>query len=362
VPDETSIYRLLQQHLDRQAVGFPAAKSGADIRLLQHLFTPEEAGLALHLSYKPEPEPAIARRAAAEFTRDRAAELLESMFRKGAIGWKTKDGASHWHVLPLIVGMYEGQDGAPGAAFLADASAYLRTPGFRAAFAQVQPSQMRTVPIGKSIPVEHAAATYDSIRGLVEASRGPFAVLPCICREARAMKGRKCAQTSRRETCLALAGTAAAILRRGHGREIDRDEVMSILDQNESDGLVLQPSNAQRPEFVCSCCGCCCGILFFQKVLPHPADLWTSSYRAAVRAEICVRCGRCVSRCQVNAVALSGPEATASIDPGRCIGCGLCVPTCPSGAVHLARKEQAAVPPEDEEALYDAVKANRRGA
>jgi len=49
---DDSIYRSLQEHLDKQAVGFPSVKSGADIRLLKRLFTPDEARLALHLSYK----------------------------------------------------------------------------------------------------------------------------------------------------------------------------------------------------------------------------------------------------------------------------------------------------------------------
>jgi len=35
-----SLYRRLQQHLDRMPVGFPATQSGVEIRILQRLFTP----------------------------------------------------------------------------------------------------------------------------------------------------------------------------------------------------------------------------------------------------------------------------------------------------------------------------------
>ena len=52
---DDTIYRSLQKHLDKQAVGFPAAWSGAEIRLLKRLFAPDEAKLALHLTYKYEP-------------------------------------------------------------------------------------------------------------------------------------------------------------------------------------------------------------------------------------------------------------------------------------------------------------------
>ena len=37
------IFRKLQKHLDKQPVGYPAVKSGADIRLLKYFFEPEEA-------------------------------------------------------------------------------------------------------------------------------------------------------------------------------------------------------------------------------------------------------------------------------------------------------------------------------
>ena len=49
------IYVKLQRHLDKQPVGFPATRSGAEINILKHIFTPEEAEIALGLTYKPEP-------------------------------------------------------------------------------------------------------------------------------------------------------------------------------------------------------------------------------------------------------------------------------------------------------------------
>ena len=35
---EEKVYRDLQKHLDKQAVGFPATKSGVELRILKHLF------------------------------------------------------------------------------------------------------------------------------------------------------------------------------------------------------------------------------------------------------------------------------------------------------------------------------------
>lgn len=357
-----TIYRLLQRHLDKQAVGFPAAWSGADIRLLKRLFSPDEAKLALYLTYKPEPTGTISERAAGEFSAEQAAFLFDSMFTKGAIGWKEKDGTGHWYVLPLVVGMYEGKDGAPSPEFLDDTDAYFKALSFGKAFIAVTPPQMRTIPIRKSIPVEHHIATYDHIRAVVQNSPGPFVVLPCICRRSKAMKNKPCAKTSRDETCLAFGDMARMVLRRKHCREVTRDDVLEILRQNEHDGLVLQPANTRQPEFVCSCCGCCCGMLSYQKRLPHPVDFWSSNYYAEVSAEACSQCGACVSRCQVGAVTLTGPSGAAKVNLSRCIGCGLCVPSCPSEAVRLNKKDPEAVPPANDEDLYDEVMANKKGA
>ena len=49
------VYAKLQKHLDNQAIGFPATRSGVEIKILKHIFTPEEAEIACCLSYKFEP-------------------------------------------------------------------------------------------------------------------------------------------------------------------------------------------------------------------------------------------------------------------------------------------------------------------
>ena len=354
------VCRALQEHLDRQAVGFPATPSGAEIRLLKKLFTPDEARLALHLSYKPTSGERIIEAASPAFKREQAVALLESMESKGAIGWKEKDAKGHWFLLPMVVGMYEGQDGRIIPEIQIEADAYLGSRQWGIAMLSAAPSQMRTVPVGIDIPVQNYIASYDQIRAIVEKARGPFVVLPCICRESAAWKGRPCQKTARAETCMGLGHAAVAMLRRKHGREISRDEAVSILRENEKDGLVLQPSNAQDPAFVCSCCGCCCGMLGMQKNLPHPLSFWTTNFFAVVDREACRGCGKCVKRCQVNGMALRESLKKAEVDLNRCIGCGVCTTTCPSHAIRLEKRATETVPPADEEELYDRIHNGRK--
>jgi len=354
-------YRRLQRHLDGQALGFPAARSGADLRFLKRMFGPDEARLALHLSFRPATLPRIMRTAGEEFTESRAAELLESMLAKGSIGSRDTGEGESWFLLPMVVGMFEAQDGRPSKEFLRDAMAYMGTKAYGKSLLAAQPSQMRTIPIGESIAAEHSVATWDRVSEIIGRASPPFVILPCICRETSAMRGSSCRVTSRTETCLAMGSMAATILKRGSGREIGRSEALSIIAENQKDGLVLQPANAREPEFICSCCGCCCGMLRIQKMLPHPIDFWTAGHLARVDAEKCTGCGACVRKCQVDAVLLKGSPPRAVVAGTRCIGCGLCVTACPVDAVRLESREDAPTPPQNYDDLYETIAANRKG-
>jgi electron transport complex protein RnfB len=360
---DQAIYRLLQRHLDKQPVGFPAALSGADLRFLKRVFTPEEAQVALHLSYKPASLAEIIVKAAHQFSATQTEGLLESMFRKGAIGWKEKDKVGRWYLVPVVVGIYEAaQDGEVSPEFMADVDAYLTTYSFGRAFLHVKPSQMRTIPVNKSIPLSHPIAGYEQVRGIVGEAPGPFVVLKCICREKMAMKGKPCVKTKRKETCFAMNSFGAMVLKRGHGREISRDEALELFHQSEADGLVLQPANFEKPEFICSCCGCCCGMLKYQKFLPNPVDFWSNHFQATVDESVCSACGKCVTRCQVNAVTLTNSGGKASVNLQRCIGCGLCATTCPSKAISLQEKPQERILPKDEDALYEEIMRHKKSA
>jgi electron transport complex protein RnfB len=53
-PNE-DVYIQLQKHLDNQAIGFPATRSGVELKILKHIFSPQEAEIASYLSYRMEP-------------------------------------------------------------------------------------------------------------------------------------------------------------------------------------------------------------------------------------------------------------------------------------------------------------------
>ncbi len=59
---EEKIYNDLQKYLDRLPISYPATESGVELRILKHLFTPEEAEIAINLSMQLEPLERIYRR------------------------------------------------------------------------------------------------------------------------------------------------------------------------------------------------------------------------------------------------------------------------------------------------------------
>jgi electron transport complex protein RnfB len=356
------VYIKLQRHLDSQAVGFPATKSGSEIRILKHIFTPQEADIATCLTYKLEPLETVFERARHLVeSPEKLAELLDRIEGKGGIESKIRGSKRFYCNAPLVVGMYEYQLGKLTPEFIKDFDEYTSDKTFGVEFLSTKLPQMRTIPIAKSIQAQHNVSTFDEVAVLMQQAEAPFAILECVCRQKKTLLGEPCKVTDRKETCLAVGSMAQAFLRSGIGREIALDESMSILEQNQKQGLVLQPSNTEKAEFICSCCGCCCGMLGMHKNLPKPVDFWASNYYAVVDTDACDGCGTCEKRCQVGAVSVSVKKQQSSVDLNRCIGCGLCVPTCPNKAISLQKKPTEVIPPQTKEDLLDIIMSHKKG-
>ncbi len=359
---EDQAYVRLQKHLDRHPVGFPAVKSGAEIRVLKHIFTPREAEIATCLHYKPEPLETVFERAKQLIgSAEELAAVLDGIEKKGGLETRIRDGRKYYCNAPLVVGMYEFQASRLTPEFVRDFDEYVSDMKFGIEFLSTELPQMRTIPIGKSITPQNHVGTFDQVLSLLEKSEGPFAIVECICRKKREMSGKPCKVTERKETCLALGHMAASAAVTASGREITREEAIEIIEQNQKEGLVLQTSNTGCADFICSCCGCCCGMLSIHRSLPKPVDFWASNFYAAVDAALCDGCGVCAGRCQVGAVRADAKKQPAVVNLDRCIGCGLCVPTCPKQAISLQKKPEEIRPPETREDLLDIIMANKKG-
>ncbi|MGA8282103.1 MAG: 4Fe-4S ferredoxin, partial [Desulfobacterales bacterium] len=180
------IYARLQKHLDSQAVGFPATRSGVEIKILKHIFTPEEAEITSYLNYKPEPVQTIFGRVGHLVeTPEELEVLLDRIQKKGGIESKIKNGLTHYCCAPLVVGMYELQIGRLTPEFIKDFNEYTSNKKFGIEFLSTKLPQMRTIPVSKSIHPQHYVSTFDEVTSLLQQAEEPFAIIECICRKKK---------------------------------------------------------------------------------------------------------------------------------------------------------------------------------
>jgi Pyruvate/2-oxoacid:ferredoxin oxidoreductase delta subunit len=257
--------------------------------------------------------------------------------------------------------MYEYQLNRLTPEFLKDFNAYTSDRNFGIAFLSTERPQMRTIPVAKSIHPQQAVSTFDEVAILLQQAEEPFVIIECICRKKKSMEGAPCRVTDRKETCLAVGDMARMALASDIGREITRENAMAVIAQNQKDGLVLQPSNTAKAEFICSCCGCCCGMLRLHKDLPKPLDFWATNFHAVVDGNTCEGCGNCEESCQVAAVKVCEKEQVAVVNRDRCIGCGICVSSCPTESISLLKNPVETIPPKNREELFDILMDRKKG-
>jgi Pyruvate/2-oxoacid:ferredoxin oxidoreductase delta subunit len=326
------VYERLADFLDTLPAGYPKTEDGRELDLLRRLFSPDEAELFQQLSLILEPARVIARRV--ERPPDELAEQLESMARRGLVySIHPSEGEPKYMAIQFAIGIFEFQVGQLDREMAGETSAYLNT--LPPTFWERMP-QLRTIPVGESIPTGSTVMIYEQAEKLVR-SQEKIRVNPCICRKQKRLLGEGCDKPL--ESCLVFGSGADYYGRLGVGRAIDQEEALSILAQAEEAGLVLQPSNTQKATVICCCCGDCCEVLAIAKRHPRPAEILVSPFRAVVDEVLCSACGDCEFRCQMDAIAVEDGYAVVNRD--RCIGCGLCVTDCPDEAVTLMRKPEA---------------------
>jgi len=327
------IYRDLREQMDQYSFGFPATASGIELRILEQLFTEEEAKMYLNLSMKLETPEAVAKRIGRNL--DQAAALLERMFERGLI-FRLKTGDSiKYAAVAFVVGSFEYQLKTMDEEFADLYDRYLLEAFGKDGVAVGPP--LRTIPVNKSISHAWPVAPYDDVKRIF-ASKEAICVADCICRVQRGLLKSGCDKPL--EVCFQFGSHAQYYVDRGLGRFITLEEALHIIDQCEEAGLVPQPFISQDSGGLCNCCGDCCQVLRSIKLHPKPAEKVLSNHYVEVNPDSCSGCETCISRCQMEAIKI-GTDDVAEVDLDRCIGCGLCVTTCPDEALLLKVKPES---------------------
>lgn len=327
-----SIYIKLREQLDQYSVGFPKTASGIELKILQKLFTPEEAAMYLDMTMMLEAPQAVAERTGR--APEAVSALLERMAARGLIFRQRKNGDVRYAAVAFVIGSYEFQLKNMDRELAEMMEAYLEeglldfTPG-----KNILP--LRTIPVHKSITVSHPVSPYAQAREIIK-TKETIALSDCICRVQQELLDKGCGKP--KEVCLSFGSHADYYVDNKLGRYITQQEALEVLDRCEAAGLVNQPANMINPGGMCNCCGDCCGVLRTLNKLPKPAEAVFNDYWAHVNPELCTGCETCLDRCQMAAIDMV--DGIAVVNQDRCIGCGLCVTTCPTEAAQLELKPE----------------------
>jgi len=344
------IYQQLAKHLEKLPGGFARSKSGADLRILQRLFSPGEAFVACHLALLPEDAQVVAYRSKLPLKQTQI--VLDSLVKKRLITSFKQKGKMHYMAQQFVVGFWEGQVDHLDRELVEEFEEYL--PAYAETGLWGKAPQLRVIPINKSISLQSSVMPYEQVTHILDTHQS-FAIANCVCRQEQQLLGHNCGKP--RETCLAFDGAVEYFIHSGRGREITRSEAEALIDQAEKSGLVLQPANTRNPGNICMCCGDCCGVLRGIKLKSKPADEVASDFYAVLNFELCTGCKICTRRCQMEALTVVDGKAILDLD--RCIGCGLCVSTCKPGALKLARKNTKNLPDIPTDDIHLGIKMGR---
>ena len=339
------IYRKLAKVLDTLPNGFPVTESGLEIKLLEKIFTPEEADLFCDLRLSFETPIQVAERTGRPL--EGLDDLLTRMWReKGQIQGVELGPTRVFKMLPWVIGIFEMQVDRMDEELAQLCNEYYEHFG-KQFFAQ-GPRLMRTIPIEQDATPSQQTLSYDRVSGIIEAGHS-FAVNDCVCKKEERLLGNACKYPL--EVCLAVAPVPNLFEHHPWGRPITKKEAYAVLDKAEDAGLVHLTSNVENGHaFICNCCGCCCGVLKGINKLGM-SDVINADFYSEIDADLCTSCGDCADGvCQVSAI--SEGEEAYRVDRRLCIGCGVCIDTCDFVAIELKRKPEAerVAPPANDDA------------
>jgi ferredoxin len=327
-------YEKLASVLDTIPNGYPEAPDGSHLKILEWIFTPEEAELASQLKLRGETVDEIAARLNRPV--EGLSEFLDTMHEKGQINsWQSKSaGSRKYGLMPFAVGIYEEQLERMDSEFAQLVEDYYEY-GFKKITA-TEPVIFQVIPVNQSVSTELEIHHFEKAEQLIESSAS-WGVRECICRKQKDLIGEGCSYP--RSVCISLApNKEKAFDNHEISKPITKEEALRLLRESEDAGLVHCTYNVQRDhQFICNCCTCCCGILRGVDNIAEPREYIKTDFVMTVNADLCTGCETCIDRCQFGA--LSVPEDINVVDPTRCIGCGVCATVCPEDALKLVRTE-----------------------
>ena len=138
------------------------------------------------------------------------------------------------------------------------------------------------------------------------------------------------------DTCLSLNEKAKELICKDLAVKVNLEDALRTLKCAHEVGpvhITYAIAGKEKPEYICSCCSCCCHSLSGLIRFGFVNAVASSEYIASNNIHGCINCGKCIQRCQFKARTLQ--DGKMKFDETRCFGCGLCATTCPTGSISL---------------------------
>ncbi|HNR69314.1 MAG TPA: 4Fe-4S dicluster domain-containing protein, partial [bacterium] len=350
-------YRELSERINRFPQGAPP--TARLFQILQLLFSEKEAELVALLPIKP----FSARKAAIiwQKTVAEAETILQKLASRAILVDVEQDGESVYCLPPPMAGFFEfslmrvrGDIDQRLLSELYYQYVTVEEDFIKALFTGGETQLGRAFVHEPVISNENALHVLDYERASqVIESASHIAVGLCYCRHKKQHLGMACAAPL--DICMTFGGAAFSLVKHGYARAVDANEGMDLLQHAYDHKLVQFGENVrQGVSFICNCCGCCCEAMIAQRRFGSLQPIHTTSFIPRIDSQACNGCGKCVSVCPVEAMALVSandpqrPKAqVARLNESQCLGCGICVRECNRSALKLSVRAQRILTPLD---------------
>ncbi len=163
---------------------------------------------------------------------------------------------------------------------------------------------MHVIPVEKAITLENQSVPVEHLSRWID-MYDKYGISECSCRKQQAIRGEGSGEI-RGDYCIGMGDMAEYMDDRGIGHYVSKEEVYEILKRAERHGYVHQITNIDGEGKIVAICNCAPGVCNALRTsqLYNTPNLSASAYRAHVKTENCVACGKCVEVCPVGAAKL----------------------------------------------------------
>ena len=348
-------YRKLTERINLFPQGAPPTE--LLYRILEVLFTPQEAELVALLPIKP-----FTAKTAAQIWKkpeSEARNILEALASRGMmLDMDTRHG-QEFVMPPPMAGFFEFSMMRIGDHYDQKLLAelfyqYLNVEEdfVKALFGTGETQLGRTYVNERALSAENTLHVLDYERASqVIETASHIGIGTCYCRHKAMHMHRNC--DAPMDICMTFNSTAGSLIKHGIARRVEKAECLDLLKQAHDRNLVQFGENArERVSFICNCCGCCCEAMLAAKRFAVLNPIATTNFLPAIADDKCSGCMKCADVCPVEAmgmVSAGDPKhhkrKKAKVNEDICLGCGVCVRVCDKGALSLKERTQRVITP-----------------